>query len=435
MAPGKHEFDAVRQTAVIRKLIERGQLVDESVVERSILGGDDEGVEHVIEHPRLPFVSHPYEWPFSLLQKAALLHLDVHLEALKHGVTLSDASSYNVQFQGVRPIFIDHLSFRMYREGEFWLGHRQFCEQFLNPLLLTSKTGIPFNGWYRGEMEGLSAQSLRRVLPLRSKLSPNVLMHVVLQAGMQNQQRSRDKAQDVISKRKLSRPAFERILTGLRRWIANLAPAGGKTTWEDYADNTSYDVGETQAKHRFIADFSATVQPAMLWDLGCNSGEFSKTAIDSGAQYVVGFDFDCGALEAACTRAQDQELPLLPLFLDAVNPAPDQGWAQKERAGLSRRAEASGMLALALVHHLAIARNVPLPDVITWLVSLAPQGVIEFVPKGDPMVQALLHLREDIFQDYNQAVFEVALAKLADIVRSEQVSKSGRTLFWYQRRS
>lgn len=427
-------FDSVRSTGLIDKLIVNGQLIAESVVDPEVLGEAGADANYVLEHPRLPFISYPYEWSFALLKAAAIHHLDIHLCSLEHGVTLSDATAYNIQFRGGEPVFIDSLSFRPYHDGEFWLAHRQFCEQFLNPLLLRAHAGIPHNAWYRGEMEGLSAQVISRVLPFRSKLSFNVLTHVVMQARLQSKQGSQLDAERVVTKRKLSLTAFRQILLGLRKWINKLEPAdAGKTVWQEYSQENSYSSEEAQKKRRFISSFTQAIRPDMLWDVGCNSGDFAKCALDAGANAVVGFDFDQGALELAFYRAKKDKLNFLPLFLDAANPAPSQGWAQQERAGLMQRSGADGIIALALVHHLAIGKNIPLSSVVDWLVRLAPQGVIEFVSKSDPMVQELLRLREDVFEKYNEPEFIQALEERAQIVHMETISASGRKLYWFRR--
>ena len=315
------------------------------------------------------------------------------------------------------------------------MGHRQFCEQFLNPLLLRSITGIPHNSWYRGGMEGISAQELSQILPFHRKFSFNVLTHVVLQARFQSQAGSQRDAERVVTKRKLSLTAFRQMLLGLRKWINKLEPAGtGKTVWQEYSQDNSYSSDEAQLKRKFITLFTKSASPKILWDIGCNSGEYSKAALDAGADSVMGFDFDHGALDLAFSRASLEGLNFLPLYLDAANPAPSQGWAQRERLGLMLRCIADGIIALALVHHLAIGKIIPIPSVIDWLVSMAPQGIIEFVQTSDPMVKELLRLREDIFENYNADNFVHALEERAVIVKSEIVSVSGRQLFWFRRR-
>jgi hypothetical protein len=181
------DFEYVRSSGILEKLTNAGLLLPLTVVPEGtdLIVGMETETKYVLETPKLPFISYPYEWPFSALKAAALLHLEIHLSALEEGVTLSDASAYNIQFQGPRPIFIDHLSFRPYRKGEMWFGHRQFCEQFLNPLLLQSYFGLSHNAWYRGTQEGIPANEINRLLRWRHFMNPNVCMHIVMQSFLQ----------------------------------------------------------------------------------------------------------------------------------------------------------------------------------------------------------------------------------------------------------
>jgi ribosomal protein L11 methylase PrmA len=433
MPSAAKDFDFVEASGLIPTLVERGMLIPQSHLSLELLGEAAGDATYLLEHPKLDFISHPYEWPFRGLQAAALLQLDLYLEALKRDVTLSDATAYNIQFEGVRPVFIDRLSFRRYEDGQFWLGHRQFCEQFLNPLLLRSLFGIPHNAWYRGSPEGIGAAELSALLPLRKKFSWRVLTNVVMQGSLQKT-RSSDAHKAVAGKLKFPKPAFERLLHGLRTWIASLQPADRQpTTWQEYARHNSYRDTEADAKRKFIARFVSECKPRTVWDIGCNTGDYSVAALRGGARSVIGFDFDQGALDLAFDRAKSENLAFTPLFLDVTNPAPDQGWGQAERRGLRARAKADAVLALALIHHVAISKNVPLGDVVAWLTDMAPRGVIEFVPKSDPMVVELLRLREDIFPNYNEEHFVKCLEERARIVTSEVVSASGRKLFAFER--
>ncbi|MGI9332089.1 MAG: class I SAM-dependent methyltransferase [Gammaproteobacteria bacterium] len=431
MPGARADFEFVESSGLLPPLVRAGTVIDSQRVPNSVLDDAAPGATIVIEHPRLPFVSYPYEWPFAALKAAALLHLDVHLEALANDVSLSDASAYNVQFQGSAPVFIDRLSFKRYREGEIWIGHRQFCEQFLNPLLLTSLLGIPYHDWYRGRVEGIPTEHLNNALPLRRKLSWRVFTHVTLHAKL-TRGAATAKHESVPKVRPMSKPVLCQMLSGMRRWIEKLQPAHrGRTEWSDYAENTSYGASWEDRKRAFVAEFARAVRPAVLWDIGCNTGEYTQVALESGAIHAIGFDGDTGALQRAFERASRERLDFLPLYLDAANPAPSQGFAERERGGLMARGPADALLALALVHHLAIGRNVPLERLVDWLVQLAPRGVVEFVPKSDPMVQTLLRLREDVFDDYSEATFAAALERRSAIVRQETVSASGRRLYWY----
>jgi len=434
MPMAAEDFEFVRATGLIDELVNDQMLVAESAVDRAVLNGHGDDASLVLEHPRLSYISYPYEWSFSALKAAALLHLDVQLRALRKNVSLTDASAYNVQFDGPNPIFIDSLSFRRYQDGEFWDGHRQFCEQFVNPLLLRSVVGVPHNAWFRGSLEGITATELSQVLPWQSRLSWNTLTNVFMQAQLQRSASSSRNALKTVRTKTLPKLGFEQMLRGLRRWIVGMVPkSDGKSEWRDYTFDNSYTDGEVSKKRQFVADFVAAAKPGLIFDLGCNTGDYSALALKSGAQVGVGFDLDHGALDYAYDRARRESLNFLPLHLDAANPSPEQGWLQAERQGVARRASGHAVLALALVHHLVIARNIPLDGVLDWITGIAPRGVIEFVPKADPMVQRLLQLRQDLFDDYGQENFESLLAASGHIVKSQAVSSSGRTLYCYER--
>lgn len=431
--PALEDYRFVQDSGLIKALEDKRWLVSSTEVAEHPLGDLAGNASLVLHHPRLPFISYPYEWCFPSLKAAALLHLDIQLEALEYGVTLSDASAYNIQFMGAQPVFIDRLSFVRYNDGELWQGHRQFCEQFLNPLLLRSLFGIAHNAWYRGAQEGVTTRDLRRLLKFRHHFSWNILTHVVLQDMLQAKPLVQDMNKRELGSASFPRASFKNLLQKLRRWVAQLQPADtGKTLWQEYADNHSYADDEAARKHAFVEAFTASVKPDVLWDFGCNSGDYSLAALSAGAGYAVGFDFDQGALEAGTQRAAQSEIPFQCLFLDAANPAGCQGWDQQERKGLKQRAPVDGLLALAFIHHMVIAKNIPLDRFLDWLVGMAPAGVVEFVPKQDAMVQRLLSLREDIFPDYTEENFLRLLAQRATVVRSEQVSESGRLLVWYQ---
>jgi ribosomal protein L11 methylase PrmA len=426
----------VRDKGVLTSAVQNGLLIGSREIERAQWGAGFDHAAYVVEHPRVEFVSYPYEWPFRALKAAALHHLDLQLFLLGQNAVLSDSTAYNVQFIGAKPVFIDLLSVRPYQQGEFWIGHRQFCEQFLNPLLLQSKLGIAFNTWYRGNLEGIPTADLAKALPLRSRFSWNMISQVILQAKLQAKATDApaQALQEAKKSRTLSRAAYEGMLRQLRNWIARLELADtGKTVWGDYAKDNTYTSSEAQQKRKFVAEFAAKTRPKVMIDIGCNTGDYSVAALEGGASYVVGFDFDHKALDLAFSRSETEKLSFLPLWLDASNPSPDQGWMQAERAGFGQRAQVDGIVALAFEHHLAIAKNVPLPQVVDWLVDRAPVGVIEFVPKDDPTVKTMLALREDIFDDYSLETFSNRLSQRARIIDQQTVSGSGRTLFFFDR--
>ena len=427
---GIDDWRAVRDTGLLDRLAAQGSVIASDPIDAP--ADFDESHEYVA-HPRLPFISYPYEWGFEALKAAALLHLDVHLEALAADVTLVDSSAYNIQFEGPRPIFIDVLSFRPYQEGGLWDGHRQFCEQFLYPLLLEAKVGVSPGAWYRGALEGITAADLRRVLPFRQRLSPRVWKHVIAPTMLANLARKMDQVEvgRDVAKPKLPKAVLEAMLRGLRGWIDQLALKDQVTVWGDYSSATSYADEGRVAKTALVGEFVAAVKPRMLWDIGCNAGEFSFVASDAGAAHVVGWDADTNAVSQAFIEARRRDAWLTPLLADLANPTPSQGWAQAERPGMAERGPADALLALALVHHLAIGRNIPVPGVVDWLVSLAPVGLVEFIPKTDPQIQRMLAFRNDIFAGYDRDAFVAAFTARARIERIVPVGESGREMIWY----
>lgn len=429
--PGRAAFEAACEAGIHEAAIGANYLLPMTPLDAEMFAGMEPTPAHVLEHPVLPFVSYPYEWTFSQLRAAAIHHLDFQLFLLERGFTLSDATAYNVQFIGTRPVFIDHLSIVPYVEGELWNGHRQFCMQFLNPLVLWAKRGIAPHAWFRGSLEGIAPEDLAPLLPLRSKFSFTVAAHIVAQGRVQRNAVST--AKHVGKKARLPKSSLVGMLQGLKGYIGGLKLKGATTVWSDYADNNSYGNAERQAKEFFVAEMVASARPGQLFDIGCNSGDYSQLALDSGADSVVGFDFDFGALERAYSRFEQSGAPVLPLWLDAANPSPDQGWAGEERMSFAKRANADALLALAVIHHLAIGRNVPLDMAVDWLMSLAPVGVIEFPSKRDVMVKTLLATREDIFPDYNEVTFLAAISARGAIRKQAHLGKEGRLMVWYDR--
>ncbi len=171
----------------------------------------------------------------------------------------------------------------------------------------------------------------------------------------------------------------------------------------------------------------------MVADVGCNDGFYSIESLKSGCNKVIGFDFDLNAVDKAYLKSKKNNYSFLPLYLDATNPSTNMGWNESERKGLKLRLKFDALIALAIEHHLAVSKNIPLDQTIDWLVSFAPKGLIEFVPKQDETVQSMIILKGDIFPDYNEENFVNLLSRKTKIISSVKISASGRKLFEYAR--
>ncbi len=236
--------------------------------------------------------------------------------------------------------------------------------------------------------------------------------------------------------RKLSRGGYMAFLDGLHSWISKLQPKGIEdTVWSAYEFDHTYNADEQLKKSAAVACWVNAARPTTVWDMGCNTGAYGEIALSSGARTVIGFDVDVGALEGAVARSKSKQLNFLPLCLDATNPPAQQGWRQTERRGLLERRNADGLLALALLHHIVIGSNVPLDQAVDWLISLSPQGIIEFVPTTDPMVSRMLMNRHSGVHMYDLEDLRTVIGARARIVSEEQVSGTGRRLLTYSRAS
>ena len=436
MEHARADYEAVRDIPLVHELIRSGAIAGSRELAPEQARPLAPNAAYVVEHDPVPFISYPYEWPFSLLQRAARFHLDLQLRLLDVGVMLSDATAFNVQFRGSRPVFIDLLSLRPYRDGELWLGHHQFMQQFVHPLLLNALAGVSYNNWYKGNLDGIRRADLVRCLPALKRLSPRVFKQIILPQMIEAAYREDgSKAPAKTAPARLEKSALVAMLRDLDAWISTLQPktiAG--TTWANYEKTRTYNAAEIEEKRAVVADFVRKHTPPVLWDIGCNTGEFSALALQSGCDRVIGFDLDEGALHLACERAEKNSLDLLPLSMNLLNPSAGSGWLGLERKALVDRGLPDAIVALALIHHLAIAGNVPLDEAVAWLVSLAPRGIIEFVHKTDETVRQMLRFREDIFDDYHEEAFRQHLEAHAVILGREEISASGRSLYIFQRR-
>lgn len=392
-------------------------------------------VYKVLRPDLVPFVSYPYEWCFSQLKDAALATLRIQRRAIEAGLSLKDSSAYNIQFVKGSPLLIDTLSFERYREGMPWVAYRQYCQHFLAPLALMSYTDVRLSQLMRVYIDGLPLDLASRLLPFRTRFVPGILTHVHLHARMQARHAGRKGRVTPATGRGMGRMAFMGLLDNLdavsRRLVYD--PAG--TEWADYYDATNYTKTARAHKSRAVAEFVASVEPAEVWDLGANTGYYSRVAGQSGA-LTVSFDVDPAAVEKNYVECKGQsETNILPLVLDLTNPSGGIGWHGAERMSLIERGPADLVLALALVHHLAISNNVPLARVAAFLAEICRALVIEFVPKSDSQVQRLLSSREDVFLDYTQEGFEQAFESFFTIERRAAVPESERTLYLMQRKA
>ena len=392
----------------------------------------------VIKPTHIDYISYPYEWCFNQLKDAALLTIKIQRIALQFDMVLKDASAYNIQFHNGAPIFIDTLSFTRYEEGKPWVAYKQYCQHFVAPLALAVKTDVRLSQLMRTNIDGIPLDTASRLLPLSSYFNFGLLSHIHLHARAQNKYSSSNPEQRTGEKEsKIGHKAFSAFLQSLHSFTEKIRWKELQTEWGNYYSATNYDSQSMQCKEKLVAEYLSDLKDriSLVHDLGANNGHFSRIATGMGFR-VVSQDIDPVAVEhnyALSKKERDKNM--LPLLLDLTNPSPAIGWSLTERMSLIERLEGSTVMALALIHHLAISNNVPLQLVAQFFSLFSKHLIIEFVPKHDSQVSRLLSSRKDIFENYTQEEFEHAFSKHFDIAKVRNIEGSERTLYLMHRLS
>jgi hypothetical protein len=431
-ASARDDWEALSATRLFARRTGDGTLVQtrRPPDEAMLLESAGNGWRAVVEHDRIPFISYPYEWTFGMLRDAAILQLDLVREAIEEGLILKDATPYNVQFMDGRATFIDTASFTRLVPGEPWHGYRQFCRLFLYPLMLQAYKDAPFQPWLRGSLEGIEPRDMRALLGARDLLRSGVLTHVALQAGAEARMGSTTRnVRAELKQAGFSAALITANVKRLRTLVERLAWKRQTSTWSEYAGRNTYTPEDAARKEAFVRRAAAARTRRLIWDLGANTGHYSRV-VAPHAECVVALDADVLAVERLRTDLLARgPSNILPLVGNVLDPSPGLGWRGDERVPLPRRGTPDLVLALALIHHVVIAGNVPLPEFIDWLAGLRGDLVIEFVSKADPMVQQLLLNKDDQYDDYTRELFEAALNRHFDVNAVEEVQPGRRVLY------
>ena len=428
------DYEAAAASTFFAKALADGRIVGTERVpadEVAALVGDDGRWEAALRHDRIPFLSYPYEWTFEMLRDAALLQLQLTRQALDEDVITKDATSYNVQFVGARPTFIDVGSFEKLRAGEPWYGYRQFCELFLYPLMFQAYKDLPFQPWLRGSIDGITPTEARSVMGFRDRFRKGVFTNVYLQAAFEN--RYSDTDSDV--KKDLGKAGFKKELIAanldkLTKLVSGLKWKRSESTWSGYSERGHYTDADLDGKTAFVDKVVGRTHRSIVWDLGANDGHFSRLAAKN-SDYVVAVDADPLVVDTLYRALREEgNTTILPLTMDLSSQSPGLGWRGKERKAFTDRVKPDVVLCLAVIHHLAITNNVPLPEFVAFLADVGSEAVLEFPTPDDQMVKRLLkNKREGTHDDYTATVLERALADHFDIVEQTTLPSGTRILY------
>lgn len=425
---GAADFNLLLQSGLYGALVEKGWLVAHTSAARSLAATD--GAHAVIKPEVVPCISYPFEWSFSQLQDAALLTLSIQKLALQHGMALKDASAYNVQFVNGKPVFIDTLSFEKYEPGTPWQAYRQFCQHFLAPLALMAYVHTDLSQLLRVHLDGVPLPLAARLLPKRARLRPGIAMHLVLHSRAQKAKQGEHRKFG----RQLSMNGLLGIIESLERTTRSLRPPKHNSEWGDYyLNNTNYTASAADQKAKTLAKLANRLGAETALDLGGNNGQYSRVLNAAGIRTIC-TDIDPNAVEANYQFVRKHgETAMLPLLVDLTNPGGGLGWNNQERETIAARLGCDLVVALALVHHLAISNNLPFRNIAECFAGFGRHLIIEFVPKSDSQVQKLLSTRKDIFPDYNEEGFVRAFSGFYTLRKEAKISGTKRTLYLFER--
>lgn len=435
-ASAADELQAITDQSWFRAAVESGDIVGTRWLDAPPV----EGVQpwaRWLEHPRLPVITYPYEWTFSMLRDAALLQLQLLTSALEADSVSKDATPYNVQFRGSRPLFIDVGSFERYGGGEPWYGYRQFCQLFLFPLLVQAYKDLPFQPLLRGELEGVSPGQARKLLQGWKYGWKGLITHVWIHARLEARLASSDTdVKQTVRSAGFNKKLIEANVTKLTSLIEGLEWKQAESEWSSYSERAHYTDSDLGLKESFVRRVAEETKPVQAWDVGANDGHFSRIVAEH-AEHVVALDADHLVVDLLYRRLREEgNEKILPLLVNFADPSPSLGWRARERTPLWDRSKPDLVVYLAVIHHLAISHHVPVHEVLDFAHDVSPRCVIEFPDRSDPMVQRLLRgKRQGLHADYSLEEFERLAGERFDIVRQEPLPSGTRVLFDLRRRA
>src|SRR3954469_13511815 len=427
---GLADFQALQETGLLEDTrIVRSELADGVPGAEGVLPTETAGV---LKHELIPFISYPYEWTFSMLKDAALLQLDLVLSDLEKDMVLKDSTPYNVQFKGSQAAFIYVVAWERLREGEPWVGYRQFCMLYLYPLLLQAVKDVPFHPWLRGSIDGITPAQMRGMMSFRDRFRRGLTTNVFLHARLE--QRYADKPRETKQEVKRAGMGKQLILANVRKMrklVSRLEWDPPEGVWVAYGERNSYTDDDAKRKDEFVREVATSREWPLVWDIGANNGRYSRIAAE-GAKTVLAVDADQGPVELLYrTLRREGNEQILTLTMNLADPSPGLGWRGLERRSMPDRGKPDLVLALALIHHVAISANVPVKEFVDWLASLGSALVIEFPTREDPMVKRLLAPKRDgLHPDYELEYFERTLKEAFDVERSERLESGTRVLYF-----
>jgi SAM-dependent methyltransferase len=384
-------------------------------------------------HPRVPVPTYPWEWTPSQWLTAADLTLSLCEEALSEGWVLKDATPLNILFVGPRPVLVDVLSFEPWNGSNLWLAYGQFVRTFVLPLLMNRLLGWPL-ALSLFKRDGYEPAELYPALGGLQRLGRAALWTITIPALIERRNPDAPTKKPAPAKDpELALHVLKRSLASLRKLVRRAMPAGSQSNWSRYeATRSHYTSNQSNQKLDWVRNVLEDLQPARVLDVGANTGEFSALAAEKGAR-VIALERDAAAAENLFRMSRKRRLSIQTIHADLARPTPAVGWENRESTTLIQRLEGQSdlVLLLAVIHHLLLMEQIPLPAILDLCHRLAFRYlVIEWVPVTDPMFQSLMRGRDELYGALSEADLLAACKDRFHVLRRQPL-ENGRVLFLF----
>lgn len=426
---GEQNLSALRNSRAAQQLVSEGKVIPTRVPPGYAAGNLQDGEYVVVEHEAIAFPTYPYEWSPVMLHAAAELTLEIAERLLPEGLSLKDATPFNVLFRGSQPVFVDVLSIegRDARDAA-WLPLGQFVRTLVLPLLASQRFGLTMQEVFLGNREGIEPRRMLRMAGAARRFTPEFLKWVTIPAWLEA--RAPENGARPRSDPAAAAFILRRLFRRLRRTLKKLTPRAGDSAWSGYSQSNSYSGSEAAAKREFVQTVVERFGPRAVFDLGCNNGDFSVMAAEQGAA-VLAVDSDPAVIDSLWQRARAGSLPISPTVMSFAHPSPATGWRNRECPSFLERTRGrfDAVFALAVVHHLLVTDRIPLPEVLDAIAELTTGiALVEFVAPQDPMFIQIARGRDHLHASLNAESFRDACASRFEVLERRPVSGT-RELF------
>lgn len=416
----QQSYDWLMESGLYQKLIDEKLLIPHQEIDYVSYPG----AYKVILPEQIEFLSLPFEWCYSQWRKVLLTYIEINLIALKYGMILKDATPYNFCLKAGKAILFDSSSFSVFNEPDYWIAYRQFCEEMLGPFALMHYGGMRWGRLTQASHQGLPLDFICKNLPIKSLLNFNCLVHLHLHAKSFNSPGLiRDKSKG-FSIEKLT-TAFHLIKKTILKWDDYYMYP---TYWFTYYNSDIESEEYLFDKESTVAYYLKSIKVQSVVDLGANTGKFSELACEFSKR-VIALEFDKKCVDDIENKISSTRNTILhTLFSDLSQTSPDFGLLGKEHKSIIARAKSDLVMALAIVHHLALTKLIPFEYIIELIFEFSKNyAIVEFIDKTDHKVLQLLENNSRYYP--TQEEFEKKLQKKFKILEQKTLAHSARTLY------